>query len=30
MKIILKIEKFFDILMNFATLVGFASTAFLA
>lgn len=30
MKLILRIEKFFDILMSFATLVGFASTAFLA
>src|SRR2546422_1753907 len=30
MKLILRIEKFFDVLMSFATLVGFASTAFLA
>ena len=29
MKIILRIEKFFDVLMSFATLVGFASTAYL-
>src|SRR6266487_535851 len=30
MKLILRIEKFFDVLMSFATLVGFASTAALA
>src|SRR2546422_6609644 len=30
MKLILRIEKFFDVLMSFATLVGFASTAVLA
>src|SRR3989449_1629145 len=30
MKLMLRIEKFFDVLMSFATLVGFASTAFLA
>jgi hypothetical protein len=29
MKWLLRIEKFFDVLMSFATLVGFASTAYL-
>ena len=29
MKVILKIEKFFDVLMSFASLVRFASTAYL-
>jgi hypothetical protein len=29
MSVLLKVEKFFDVLMSFATLVGFASTAYL-
>jgi hypothetical protein len=29
MKFLLKVEKFFDLLMSFASLVGFASTAYL-
>lgn len=29
MKVILKVEKFFDVLMSFATIVGFVSTAIL-
>jgi len=29
MRVLLKVEKFFDLLMSFASIVGFASTAYL-